>query len=301
MPTLETTMQRAPSLTVEITGTGPRGPQGIDGADGVSPEVQVSTIAGGHRVTIADAEHPTGQSFDVMDGQGGGALYIVDYDQSASTRPDVDEIAAAFDAGKAVLVCATDADGGGHVLPLTAITRESGAVTALTFSVGGWTLAATKMFATWAWFLTEIEPPAEDLVLTFSASWNDDAEAYAVTTTATRAQVDEALAAGQRIEARLMIDNRQLLRQGTVYAERSGSRLNSVTIGFIGEAGEIWELSGTGGGWELEQHQSLDNYQPKAITDAGGYYTTDTVEGALQEIGAELAGINTLIGSGVIT
>lgn len=36
----------------------------------------------------------------------------------------------------------------------------------------------------------------------------------------------------------------------------------------------------------LTQHQSLDNYQPKAITDTGGYYTTDTVEGALQEIGA---------------
>ena len=41
--------------------------------------------------------------------------------------------------------------------------------------------------------------------------------------------------------------------------------------------------------------------QTKSITDTGGYYTTDTVEGALQEIGAELAGVNTLIGSGVIT
>lgn len=41
--------------------------------------------------------------------------------------------------------------------------------------------------------------------------------------------------------------------------------------------------------------------QSKAITDTGGYFTTDTVEGALQEIGAELAGINTLIGNGVIS
>lgn len=41
--------------------------------------------------------------------------------------------------------------------------------------------------------------------------------------------------------------------------------------------------------------------QSKAITDTGGYFTTDTVDGALQEIGAELAGVNTLIGSGVIT
>lgn len=38
-----------------------------------------------------------------------------------------------------------------------------------------------------------------------------------------------------------------------------------------------------------------------SITDSGGYFTSDTMEGALQEIGAELAGINTLIGSGEIT
>ena len=41
--------------------------------------------------------------------------------------------------------------------------------------------------------------------------------------------------------------------------------------------------------------------QPSSITDTGGYFTSDTVEGALQEIGAELAGVNTLLGSGVIT
>ena len=39
--------------------------------------------------------------------------------------------------------------------------------------------------------------------------------------------------------------------------------------------------------------------QTKSITDSGGHFTTDTVEGALQEIGAELAGINTLLGSGI--
>lgn len=46
---------------------------------------------------------------------------------------------------------------------------------------------------------------------------------------------------------------------------------------------------------------AISPLQTKSITDTGGYYTTDTVEGALQEIGAELAGVNTLIGSGVIT
>lgn len=42
------------------------------GDDGVSPAVTITTITGGHRVTITDADHPQGQSFDVMDGSGGG-------------------------------------------------------------------------------------------------------------------------------------------------------------------------------------------------------------------------------------
>ena len=40
-------------------------------------------------------------------------------------------------------------------------------------------------------------------------------------------------------------------------------------------------------------------FQTKSITDSGGHFTSDTVEGALQEIGTELAGINTLLGSGI--
>ena len=48
--------------------TGTTGPKGDQGDPGVSPEVTISEIAGGHTVTITDAEHPQGQSFDVMDG-----------------------------------------------------------------------------------------------------------------------------------------------------------------------------------------------------------------------------------------
>ena len=50
---------------------------GEDGAPGVSPIITVTDITGGHRVTIADAEHPQGQSFDVMDGAGN--LHVVGY------------------------------------------------------------------------------------------------------------------------------------------------------------------------------------------------------------------------------
>ena len=50
---------------------GPQGPAGEDGQDGVSPEITITDITGGHRVTITDADHPTGQTFDVMDGEDG--------------------------------------------------------------------------------------------------------------------------------------------------------------------------------------------------------------------------------------
>ena len=50
---------------------GADGQDGADGADGVSPTVAIGTITGGHSVTITDADHPTGQSFNVMDGEDG--------------------------------------------------------------------------------------------------------------------------------------------------------------------------------------------------------------------------------------
>lgn len=50
--------------------TGDTGPEGPKGDDGFSPSVTITTISGGHRITIVDADHPTGQSFDVMDGTG---------------------------------------------------------------------------------------------------------------------------------------------------------------------------------------------------------------------------------------
>ena len=41
---------------------------GTDGDDGYSPAVTITDITGGHRVTITDKTHPSGQTFDVMDG-----------------------------------------------------------------------------------------------------------------------------------------------------------------------------------------------------------------------------------------
>ena len=63
---------------------GPNGTNGTNGTDGVSPGVTISAITGGHRVTITDAEHPSGQSFDVMDGSGSGDMQKSVYDANST-------------------------------------------------------------------------------------------------------------------------------------------------------------------------------------------------------------------------
>lgn len=73
------------TINVEIIGTGPQGARGETGAPGVSPGVIVTGIPGGHRVTITDAAHPSGQSFDVMDG---ATQVASDYDE-LSNKPQI--------------------------------------------------------------------------------------------------------------------------------------------------------------------------------------------------------------------
>ena len=48
-----------------------RGPKGTKGDDGYSPTITITPIQGGHRFTVTDKDHPTGQSFDVMNGAPG--------------------------------------------------------------------------------------------------------------------------------------------------------------------------------------------------------------------------------------
>jgi hypothetical protein len=71
------TLPAGSSATVTNSGTNtdpvlnfgiPKGDTGAAGADGVSPEVTITSITGGHTVKITDEDHPTGQSFNVMDG-----------------------------------------------------------------------------------------------------------------------------------------------------------------------------------------------------------------------------------------
>lgn len=89
----------APDATPYVTNTGtdtdpifhlfiPRGQtgqNGQDGDDGYSPAVTITTITGGHAVTITDETHPSGQTFNVMDGQSGtGDMQASVYDPNGN-------------------------------------------------------------------------------------------------------------------------------------------------------------------------------------------------------------------------
>ena len=94
----------------------------------------------------------------------------------------------------------------------------------------------------------------------------------------------------------------------SMFTVRNGSKGSTGATGATGAAGEdgYTPVRGTDY-WTADDIATIQSYidekaavlQSKSITDSGGHFTTDTVEGALQEIGAELAGINTLLGSGI--
>lgn len=46
----------------------------------------------------------------------------------------------------------------------------------------------------------------------------------------------------------------------------------------------------------LSSKKIKDDFQTKVITDEGGYFSSNTVEGVLQELGTELSGLDTLLG-----
>ena len=50
---------------------GADGDDGTDGQDGVSPSVTIADITNGHRLTITDKDHPSGQSVDILNGAAG--------------------------------------------------------------------------------------------------------------------------------------------------------------------------------------------------------------------------------------
>lgn len=93
------------------TGTEAEWLESLQGEDGFAPEVTIETIEGGHRVTITSAAHPEGQSFDVMDGQGGSGsdAFVATYTlgQTSSCDKTYAEIMAVWQAGQTVIARGT--------------------------------------------------------------------------------------------------------------------------------------------------------------------------------------------------
>lgn len=118
------------------------------------------------------------------------------------------------------------------------------------------------------------------------------------TLTLTPTQVYDAMSVGRPVKVQYF-DGTYGSLSFTVFNAKSSNVIVSQRI--ISANGEyiLAELIGNkpNGTWDFR----TTTLQTSSITDTGGYFTTDTVEGALQEIGAELAGINTLLGSGEIT
>lgn len=91
-----TTLPAGSNATVTNSGTGTdpilnfgipagvAGAAGADGQDGYSPAVTITSITGGHTVTITDKDHPSGQSFNVMDGEDGGDMQSSTYDPNGN-------------------------------------------------------------------------------------------------------------------------------------------------------------------------------------------------------------------------
>ena len=111
---------------------GKNGTDGKDGADGVSPEVTIANITGGHSVTITDADHPGGQTFNVMDGAPGqpGTTTYTDL----TDKPSINGTTLSGD------VTITAADVGAlpdtYTAPVTSVNTQTGAVVLSKSDVG---------------------------------------------------------------------------------------------------------------------------------------------------------------------
>lgn len=79
------------------------GQDGNDGNDGVSPVITITAISGGTRVTITDAAHPSGQSFDILNGSGAGDMLssVYDSDSAVATEGGIASYVSAAISGKA--------------------------------------------------------------------------------------------------------------------------------------------------------------------------------------------------------
>lgn len=123
---------KASAVVVTMTALGSI--VGTPGQDGYSPDVTITEITGGHRVTITDEDHPQGQSFDVMDGTGGGGTG--DYDE-LTNKPQIAGVTLSGNKSLADLGIAAASDI--PTVPVQSVNGKTGAVVLNASDVGAGT------------------------------------------------------------------------------------------------------------------------------------------------------------------
>lgn len=121
------------SLTVRVAVVPVLGD--LSGTDGYSPTVTITEITGGHRITITDETHPQGQSFDVMDGSGGGGG-TSDY-SDLSNKPSIEGVTLAGNKTASDLGLAKASDI--PAVPVQSVNNKTGAVVLNASDVGAGT------------------------------------------------------------------------------------------------------------------------------------------------------------------
>ena len=266
MPTLEITLERAPALTVEITGTGPRGLTGARGERGEKGEpgergvpgpagaAGAGVPAGGLQGMVlrkrSAADYDTEWALnltpipeDEIAGCTIRATYNAQTDAyTVTSAPTLAELWEAKRSNNKTIVATLDIDNGAEFavssdIQFCDVENDSPGYCFISFAPGDF--GFYQLFGT-------------------SSGWQlrlvlfTDVSAIAAPASASAGQV--------------------LAFSGTEWTAQTLPPAPDLS----GYAAQSWVQNG---------------YQAKAIADAGGYFTSDTVEGALQELGAELANI----------
>ena len=116
----------------------------LKGDPGVSVEVSITEIAGGHRVTFVDADHPSGQSFDVLDGDMQGETY--DPTRSVANAGGIPAYVTAAISGKQDVLTFDNAPTQNSANPV----KSGGVYTALAGKQGSIRLASVTLSASWS-------------------------------------------------------------------------------------------------------------------------------------------------------
>ena len=111
-----------------------------------------------------------------------------------------------------------------------------------------------------------------------------------ITGPAATVDIAAATGSGNAITSLSVLDNTITPDKGTTFVSQIATSGSGNVVSAVSLSGN--KITFTKNVTAITSHQDISGLQSKAITDAGGYFTTDTVEAALQEIGAALDGLD---------